>query len=52
MIYVSYEEAVAAMTKGLSRYLPEEKAHHFAEIFAGNLEFSWFASQYKTCIQA
>ena len=36
MIYVSYEEAVAAMTKGLSRYLPEEKAHHFAEIFAGN----------------
>ena len=36
MIYVSYDEAVAAMTKGLSRYLPQEKAHHFAEIFAGN----------------
>ena len=36
MIYVSYEEAVATMTKGLSRYLPQEKAHLFAEIFEGN----------------
>ena len=36
MIYVTYEEAVAAMERGLSRFLPEEKAHHFAEIFAGN----------------
>ena len=36
MIYVTYEEAVAAMEQGLSRFLPEEKAHHFAEIFAGN----------------
>ena len=36
MIYVSYDEAVRAMEKGLVRYLPEEKAHHFAEIFAGN----------------
>ena len=36
MIYVSYDEAVSAMTKGLSRYLPEDKAYHFAEIFAGN----------------
>ena len=36
MIYVSYEEAVAKMEKGLSKYLPEAEAHHFAEIFAGN----------------
>ena len=36
MIYVSYNEAVAAMEKALARYLPQEKAHHFAEIFAGN----------------
>lgn len=36
MIYVSYEEAVAAMQRGLLRYLPPEKAHRFAEIFAGN----------------
>ena len=31
MIYVSYDEAVATMKKALLRYLPEEKAHHFAE---------------------
>lgn len=36
MIYVRYEEAVEAMEKGLLRYLPREKAHRFAEIFAGN----------------
>ena len=30
MIYVTYDEAVRAMEKGLARYLPEEKAHHFA----------------------
>lgn len=36
MINVRYEEAVAAMEKGLLAYLPAEKAHHFAEIFAGN----------------
>ena len=36
MIYVSYDEAVATMEKALLRYLPQEKAHHFAEIFAGN----------------
>ncbi|MBP3656448.1 MAG: Ldh family oxidoreductase [Clostridia bacterium] len=36
MIYVSYDEAVAKMEKGLLRYLPQEEAHHFAEIFAGN----------------
>ena len=36
MIYVSYEEAVARMAKGLEKYLPAETAHRFAEIFAGN----------------
>lgn len=36
MINVRYEEAVEAMEKGLLRYLPREKAHRFAEIFAGN----------------
>ena len=36
MIYVAYEEAVEKMAKGLSRYLPEEMAKSFAEIFAGN----------------
>lgn len=36
MMYISYEEAVAAMERGLLRYLPEESAHRFAEIFAGN----------------
>ena len=36
MIRVSYDEAVSAMTAGLLPYLPEETAHHFAEIFAGN----------------
>lgn len=36
MMYVSYDEAVAKMEKALVRYLPQEHAHHFAEIFAGN----------------
>ncbi|MDO5377687.1 MAG: 3-dehydro-L-gulonate 2-dehydrogenase [Clostridia bacterium] len=36
MINVRYEEAVKAMERGLLRYLPEEKARRFAEIFAGN----------------
>ena len=36
MIYVTYEEAVAKMTRGLSRYMDEETAERFAQIFAGN----------------
>ena len=36
MLHVTYDEAVAAMTAGLLRYLPEDKARRFAEIFAGN----------------
>ena len=36
MMYVSYEEAVAKMEKGLCRYLPQEQANRFAQIFAGN----------------
>ena len=36
MLNVTYEQAVAAMEQGLLRYLPADKAHHFAEIFAGN----------------
>ena len=36
MIYVSYDEAVRTMEKGLLRYMPSEQAHRFAEIFAGN----------------
>ena len=36
MMYVSYAEAVQAMEKGLLPYMDAEKAHHFAEIFAGN----------------
>ena len=36
MLNVTYEQAVAAMERGLLRYLPADKAHHFAEIFAGN----------------
>ena len=36
MIYVTYEEAVAQMEKGLAKYMDKENAHHFAEIFAGN----------------
>ena len=36
MLYVSYAEAVATMEKGLLPYMNAEKAHHFAEIFAGN----------------
>ena len=36
MIYVQYDEAVREMAKGLSRFMGEEDARHFAEIFAGN----------------
>ena len=36
MMYVSYNDAVEAMTRGLEAYMPADKAHHFAEIFAGN----------------
>ena len=36
MIYVTYDEAVLTMERALARFLPQEKAHHFAEIFAGN----------------
>ena len=36
MLYVSYEEAVAAMRRGLAKLMPEETAQRFAEIFAGN----------------
>ena len=36
MIYVQYDEAVRMMTKGLSRFMDEEHAAHFAAIFAGN----------------
>lgn len=33
---VSYDEAVTMMRRGLMRYMPEDKALRFAEIFAGN----------------
>ena len=36
MIYVQYDEAVREMAKGLTRFMGEEDARHFAEIFAGN----------------
>ena len=36
MMYVSYEEAVRAMERGLARFMPQAQAHRFAEIFAGN----------------
>ncbi|MBQ8616975.1 MAG: 3-dehydro-L-gulonate 2-dehydrogenase [Clostridia bacterium] len=36
MIYVKYEEAVAKMKKGLERFMDEETAERFAEVFAGN----------------
>ncbi|MBQ2834612.1 MAG: 3-dehydro-L-gulonate 2-dehydrogenase [Clostridia bacterium] len=36
MLYVSYEEAVAAMRRGLAKLMPGETAQRFAEIFAGN----------------
>lgn len=36
MLYVPYDEAVEAMTRGLLRYLPPEEARQFAAIFAGN----------------
>ncbi len=36
MIHVTYDEAVAAMTRGLTHYMDEMRAKHFAEIFAGN----------------
>lgn len=34
MMYVHHEQAVEAMTKGLSRFMCSENAKHFAEIFA------------------
>ena len=36
MLYVTYEEAVATMERALVRFMPADKAHHFAEIFASN----------------
>ena len=36
MIYVTYEEAVSTMTKGLERFMDHQTAERFAEIFAGN----------------
>ena len=36
MLYVTYEQAVDAMERGLSRFLAEDDARKFAEIFAGN----------------
>ena len=33
---VTYEQAVQAMEKGLVRFMPQETARRFAEIFAGN----------------
>lgn len=36
MMYVHYEQAVEAMTKGLSRFMCSENTKHFAEIFASN----------------
>ena len=36
MIYVQYDQAVREMAKGLNRFMGEEDAKHFAEIFAGN----------------
>ena len=36
MIYVTYEEAISTMERGLTRFLSADAAHRFAEIFAGN----------------
>ena len=36
MIYVTYEEAVSTMTKGLERFMDHQTAERFAEVFAGN----------------
>lgn len=36
MIYVSYDEAVRTMERTLRRFMPQQEAHDFAEIFAGN----------------
>lgn len=36
MIHVSYEEAVRTMERALTRFLPDEQARRFAEVFAGN----------------
>ena len=36
MLYVTYEQAVEAMERGLSRFLSPADAHRFAEICAGN----------------
>lgn len=36
MVYVTYDQAVDAMTRGLLRYMDEERAKEFAQIIAGN----------------
>jgi len=36
MLYIPYDQAVETMAVTLRRYLPEDEARHFAEIFAGN----------------
>ncbi len=36
MIYVTYDEAVSAMTRGLANHMDAERANRFAEVFAGN----------------
>lgn len=36
MIYVTYEEAVAKMAKGLERFMDAKTAERFAQVFAGN----------------
>ena len=36
MMYVSYQEAVEKMAKGLERFMDQKTAAHFAAIFAGN----------------
>ena len=35
-IYVTYDEAVSAMTQGLEKYMDSKRAKSFAEIIAGN----------------
>lgn len=35
-VYVTYDEAVAAMMRGLKRYMPQERALRFARVFADN----------------
>jgi len=36
VIYVQHEEAVRLMTKGLTRFMDDDTARRFAEVFAGN----------------